>query len=244
MFNIIYVLRNKFNSKVYIGQTWRSLKLRWRNSNGYKDCPKIYNAIIEIGKDNFYYEVLTICTTQEIADYWENYFICKFDSIKNGYNTRQGGSHGKQNDETKNKISIANTGKIRTLEMKKKYSISSIDRIFSKETKNKMSIAQSGKNNGFYGKRHSDETKNKISLKRTGIYVGKNNPMFNKHHSIETKKEMSLKKKKLTEEQVKEIILQHNGTNKKIQELVVKFGVSRATIYNTINTIYYDKKGI
>jgi hypothetical protein len=58
----------------------------------------------------------------------------------------------------------------------------------SKETKEKMSIAKKGKMNGekgpFYGKHHSEETKKKISQSHRG-----------KCHSEETKKKMSESKK-------------------------------------------------
>ena len=51
------------------------------------------------------------------------------------------------------------------------------------EAKRKMSVATSGKNNGFYNKKHSDETKERWSLTRRG----KNNGMYGKTHSDETK---------------------------------------------------------
>ena len=55
----------------------------------------------------------------------------------------------------------------------------------SEETKKKMSIAHSGKNNHFYGKHHSEETKKIISEKGKG-----------RHHSEETRKKMSISAKK------------------------------------------------
>ena len=50
----------------------------------------------------------------------------------------------------------------------------------TKETLNKMSVSNSGDKNGFYGKTHSDETKDKIRLKVSG-----------KKHSEESKRKMS-----------------------------------------------------
>lgn len=42
---IIYILKNTENIKVYVGQTWKTLKDRWNNGHGYAGCPHISNAI-------------------------------------------------------------------------------------------------------------------------------------------------------------------------------------------------------
>jgi hypothetical protein len=59
---IIYKLINRVNGKLYIGQTWQSLKDRWENGCGYYCCPisqatvnrsiKYYKLANNIG-DNF-----------------------------------------------------------------------------------------------------------------------------------------------------------------------------------------------
>jgi group I intron endonuclease len=108
---LIYVLRNHVNNKVYVGQTWRALKERFRTYR--KSQPHLFNAIEKYGKDNFYYEVLTIALTQEVADYWEGYFITKYDSTNNdkGYNIRgPGGSRGKFSQISKDKMSARKLG--------------------------------------------------------------------------------------------------------------------------------------
>ncbi len=61
----------------------------------------------------------------------------------------------------------------------------------SDEQKNKLSIAQSGENNVNYGKNLPEETKLKISI----ALSGEKNGMFGKHHTEETKKKMSDKAK-------------------------------------------------
>ena len=108
---LIYVLRNYANDKVYVGQTWRILKERFRTYR--KTQPYLFNAIEKYGKDNFYYEILTVANTQEMADYWEGYFITKLDSTNNdkGYNLRgPGGSHGKFSQASKGKMSAKKLG--------------------------------------------------------------------------------------------------------------------------------------
>lgn len=95
MLCLIYILRNTVNSKVYIGQTWRSLKERFRRYD--KRQSHLFNAINLYGKDRFYYEVVTVAHTQEIADYWEIYFINKYNSTNTdfGFNLKTGGARGR-----------------------------------------------------------------------------------------------------------------------------------------------------
>lgn len=150
MYCVIYLLKNVINSKVYVGQTWRPLSKRF--SEGYRHSHHIKSAINKYGKDNFYYVVLTVCHTQQIADYWEKYFIVKYDSINNGYNLREGGSNGKLSEETKRKISKAQSGENgfwygKTMPL---------------DTKIKMSNAHSGENNPFHGKTHGEENLTKM----------------------------------------------------------------------------------
>jgi len=128
MFCIIYKIVNLRNKKLYIGQTWSSLSHRWGQHISSKRCLKLANAIDKYGVSNFSIELITIAHTQEMADWLEDYFINKFDTIKLGYNIRGGGSRGKLSQATRQKISIANTGKK-----------------FTEATKMKCSLARKGK---------------------------------------------------------------------------------------------------
>jgi len=64
-------------------------------------------------------------------------------------------------------------------------------------------VRKCGKDNQFYGKKHTDETKKAHSTFMTGKYVGKDNAFFGKKHSDETKKILSdtLKGRFLTDKQ-------------------------------------------
>lgn len=56
-----------------------------------------------------------------------------------------------------------------------------------------QSCIKKGENNPFYGKTHSNQTKNLQRQVKLGMYEGKNNPFYGKTHSEETKKILSKK---------------------------------------------------
>lgn len=76
----------------------------------------------------------------------------------------------KHSDETKKILSDINLGKIKSKEVKDKISSSliALERKLSDDEKNDISIRQTGKNNSFYGKKHSDETLKLISESNKG----------------------------------------------------------------------------
>jgi group I intron endonuclease len=148
-------------------------------AGGYKSCRYLQSAIDKYGKNNFRYEVLTITHTQEVADYWEIYFIDHYDSRNHnvGYNLRGGGSRGKfhHTEKTKRKISETKKGTKLSEEHKQKIAaqmMGPLNHNFGKpktaESLAKQSAAMSGKKHPGYGKRRSDTTKNKIAQAQSG----------------------------------------------------------------------------
>lgn len=97
----IYMYKDKYSGKVYIGQT-ATTKIQ-RQRLGYKLCPKFYSVIsdyminlckteIEVLNSCFdYVELNRTLSNPEDADFIENYYIQKYDSIKNGFNYLPGG---------------------------------------------------------------------------------------------------------------------------------------------------------
>lgn len=63
----------------------------------------------------------------------------------------------------------------------------------SQSSKCKISKATTGKNNPFYGKKHSIEARSKISLQGLGRRIGDKNPFYGQKHTIETIKKLSKK---------------------------------------------------
>ena len=89
---IIYIITNKVNSKVYIGQTRKTLSERMRHHfSKYETCAKLKAAIKEFGKDNFIYNVLELVPYSKLNER-EVYYIEQYNSVENGYNVKCGNS--------------------------------------------------------------------------------------------------------------------------------------------------------
>jgi group I intron endonuclease len=176
----IYLVKNKINGKVYVGKTQLSPEARFRQHCRDAFGKRAYyfqKAIKKYGADNFEITLLDVCDTSDKANKSEVYYIAKYDSKNNeiGYNLTNGGD-----GVAGRKKSEAEIEAIRQWMLERSAIISK---------------ANSGKNNGNYGKpepmssriakgkkisetkltkpsRHiklSDETKNKlrsISLNR------------------------------------------------------------------------------
>ncbi len=108
---IVYMLKNKVNEKIYIGQTVRSFNKRYYpnnwigciNSNGY-----LKNSIKKYGQENFQVKILEhSLKTDDELDYWEKFYIKEYNSqYPNGYNFDSGGcKNHKFHAEHKRKIS-------------------------------------------------------------------------------------------------------------------------------------------
>ena len=88
----IYIIKNKINNKVYVGQAinpHRRFIQHLCNGNRLLDNYPIHLAINKYGKENFYYEILE----QNIENYDEReyYWITYYNSISpNGYNILTG----------------------------------------------------------------------------------------------------------------------------------------------------------
>lgn len=116
---IIYKHTNKINGKVYIGQSKYSLEERSKkNGEGYKTQKKFWNAIQKYGWNNFTHEVLFSNLSKEEANKIEITLIEEYDSIKNGYNVRKGGSNFNYNESSYQNSNSNFLGKKHTEEYK------------------------------------------------------------------------------------------------------------------------------
>lgn len=106
----IYLIKNKKNNKMYIGQTTKTKEERYtQHINIAINEPKynhpFYNSIRKYGQSNFELLQLKSCNSLSELNFWEEYFIKEYNSLfPAGYNLLPGGNNRTQNEFTKNKI--------------------------------------------------------------------------------------------------------------------------------------------
>lgn len=143
-YGFIYITTNKVNNKKYIGQKKIDKEGKWKKYLGSGIALK--NAIIEYGEENFTREILAYAYSFEELNTLEIEYIKKYNAVNDRmfYNLVEGG------------------GTVTGLK-------------FSKESKLKLSNRFSGKGNYFYGKR----------------FLGSDNHFYGKKHSLESRLKMS-----------------------------------------------------
>jgi hypothetical protein len=88
----VYKIVNKVSSKVYIGATYRSLKIRLSQHLAYP-TPKLKKDIILYGKNCFKIYLILECDESKICEK-ESKYIIKYNALKEGYNTMSGNYGG------------------------------------------------------------------------------------------------------------------------------------------------------
>jgi len=203
----IYKISNKINNKNYIGSTVNLYRrknehlTKLRKNTHYNAY--LQNSFNKYEEENFEFTILDLVydltLLVEKEQYWMDFYESNVKEM--GYNIRIKAesnvfltmSEGSKNkcsianknrevsEETRQKLSIANTGKkhIKSEATREKLSIANKGKVFSKESKDKMSIARIEylKNNPI-----SEEEK----LKRSNRMKGEKNPRYGKIVSEET----------------------------------------------------------
>lgn len=112
-YGVIYLIRNKINNKVYVGQTTTDFYTRYGSKNWY-NCVKnkhLLSSISKYGVDSFAIkECIDKAFSKEELDRKEVEWIDFYNSTNPafGYNKKEGGGNGKPSVETLEKISKAN----------------------------------------------------------------------------------------------------------------------------------------
>jgi hypothetical protein len=109
-FGVIYKITCTINGSVYIGQTTRSIEIRFKEH--LRDSKKnlnwsLYNAIRKYGFENFIIEEIDGANSKSELNYREIHWINQYKSNKLGYNIRIGGSFKEIGEESKIKMSIS-----------------------------------------------------------------------------------------------------------------------------------------
>lgn len=188
MIGYIYKITNRINNKIYIGQ-----HITNNMNDGYMGSGSAINqAYKKYGKDNFTKEILfyTVSKIKKnlkvILNPLEILYIKKYEANNRniGYNLTLGGDgcNGVQrSEETKRKISESSKGREISEETRKKLSVANKGKKLSQQHIEKMRIAKKGKHTSpstefkagiipwNYGKHHTEEAKNKLSIANKGM---------------------------------------------------------------------------
>ena len=111
---VIYLVINKENNKIYVGQTERTFDARYRGDISNTHNIHLSRAIKKYGKDAFYInKEYDVAYSKEELDELEKYYIGMFESMNpsKGYNKEDGGSNGRPSEETCKRIGESMTGK-------------------------------------------------------------------------------------------------------------------------------------
>ncbi len=150
----IYKITNIVNNKIYIGSA-TNINSRWSSHRRYLKLGKHHNihlqrSYIKYGLENFTFEIIEECLVELLIEK-EQFYL---DHLNPEYNI--------------NPIANSQRGRVVSEETRKKMSIAQIGRKHSEETKYKISkgqhskIIRKGKDHPNYGKKFSDELKQKL----------------------------------------------------------------------------------
>lgn len=100
----IYKFTHIESNRCYIGQTIQDPNIRRLEHLSRARCNKgafhLHRAIRLYGENAFLFEVIAEATTLDELNLLEQQFIKQFDSIKNGFNMREGGGNKKHSQES------------------------------------------------------------------------------------------------------------------------------------------------
>jgi len=153
---VVYMHKNKINGKIYVGITKNKPNYRWNYGKGYNN-QYFKRAIDKYGWDNFKHIILFNNLSMEEAEQKEIELIKQYNS-----NNKKFGYNISKGGMVNNGVPC------------------------KEETKKKISLANKGTKNGFYGKHHTEEEKQKISQASKELWKNEEHrkkilPILNKH---------------------------------------------------------------
>ena len=155
MIMTIYKITNTTNGKVYIGKTNTTTEKRWKRhliESKHHDQRHLYRAINKYRHDKFTIEQIETCSFDDGGSrekHWIKYYNSMNRSV--GYNLTEGGENGIRSEEYRKSISKTLKQYYRTHPKP------------PNPTKGKFGAAHH-----FYGKHHTKNTREKLSIARRG----------------------------------------------------------------------------
>lgn len=161
----IYKITNVLNGKRYMGSS-KNFKNRKRKhfyelGKNTHHCRHLQFAYNKYGKENFIFEPIIDCKEEELI-YYENYYLAYYQPEYNS--TLDAKKRTPITKDFKEKISMANRGKIVSEETRKKLSEINKGKKLTEEQKNKLSLFNKGKV-------LSGLTKQRMSESRKGVPI-------------------------------------------------------------------------
>ena len=212
MEGFIYLFRNRINDKCNVGKTI-DIDRRYHEHIYGKTDSAIHRALIKYGVENFDFLILEKIVCEDISELneklnkLEKQYIENYKSYGSGYNLTTGGDGTPgvtRSEYTRELMSRSKIGdnnpmkneevKLRMIESLKEYYRVHGSKPLSEEARKKISLANSGENNGMYGRygelnpsfgrdwtKYIDEDKlNKFRKRRSECTTGEKNPMYGK----------------------------------------------------------------
>ena len=181
MHYLIYKITNTLNNKIYIGRH-KTTKI----DDGYMGSGELIRAAVEkYGEEKFTKEILTDCNSEKEMDQMEadlvdEEFVSRIDT----YNIQLGGQGGWTNETLPEKLRtfLVERGKTLSSDYSKKYRENENFRNEMKEKiSNGLKFYYSENKSKSIGKKHSEESKKRMSISARGKHSGKNHGHFGTH---------------------------------------------------------------
>lgn len=209
------------SGKIYIGQSI-DIEVRFKTYNkvNCKTQRRLYNSFIKYGVEKHFFEIIELCKSNDL-NRKERYY----QDLYNVIDRNKGLNCLLQ--ETNEK-----------------------EREFSKETKIRLSKSKTGKNNSFYGKKHSIESINKIKTAKSNLSLNArlniSNAQKGKKASETTKLKMSKARKGVPQSEIhilkkalsKSKVILNIKTGvfyKGVKEASVALNINISTLYGYLN---------
>lgn len=180
----LYIITNKTNNRKYLGITMNFNKRKNAHLGSLRRNKhhSIYlqNSFNKHGEDNFEFSILFDNLPKEKAGWLEEFYLEEYyDNVYNVSKKSSGGDLISYHPELE--------------EIREKHRLNGIEwwNSLSEEERREHALKTSGEKNGMFGKTHSEEAREKISLTHTG-----------RKHSEEARKNMSDAQKKRFEDPV------------------------------------------